>query len=1059
MRELGRRRQRVLAPYRGGLWSLFVLLAAQPAWADDDEPLEDERFEGLTIERFEIEAPPREDVTSLTELSGIEVGRAFRHEDVRAAIRVLFRTGRFEDVKLLARREGNSVAIRAELAPRLWIRELAVTGDEGLVDAALVEQALGVSVGDPVQTDHFRSWADKLEDVLARRGYHAAAVGLGSVSRDENGGLGLVARINAGPVTRVRKLVLEGRPRQSAFRIREALGVVEEGVLDLEHIEARSKDLLADYRARGYYEAKISPPKVVRIASDPDFPIADLVISIDAGPQIAVFWTGSEVFRKRELDRSLEVLEEIGLSREVITEIEDSVLARYQRRGYWKARVDAIVRATPDGAKKEVWFRIREGRPVRVGVLRFPGQPNIPEISEALLEEKVEQVVSQSLGTDAEGAGANQAAISELLGDRPAHRLSHADVELEPEPRRVYLKKAYAEATQAIADLYRDQGYLAAEVGPAKVTERVRVGGGTELAVEMPIRAGVRWLLGSVSFRGNEVVDALDLFDLAGKVQIGATLGAEPLSFYRVEEARRVLENHYRDLGHLFVKVEQHYREVTARGSVASSKFSESPSRALSEICLEELRSASTSCEVELVFRIQEGSRATVRKIRPPIGAESTRESLVRNELTLFEGDVLSAAELRKSERNLLRLGVFSKVSVHPLDPDTEEPTKDVVVEVTEKKPVAVEVGAGLSTEEGVRVFAGLTHSNVLGRAIRAQANARANVQPFLFLYSDAIRGQIETLFAERPVEYALSVGLDYPHILGLPRGFGAGVDVAVLQDNDPAFREDARTVTLGFSYKGLRPELLGHPRPIGLQLRLGFEWSDLRCNELAGFTNVCGANADPGRRSSGTAIYASIRPSISFDLRDDALDPRLGLYVEARPEMYFGFNEDSPDLLDLRAKLNGYLPLPLGTSLAVSLMTWRIVPFPETAPIPVNRRYFAGGRSTIRGYQEQTLFPADVASDVSELSPGGLLFFALKSEVRIPISEAFAVAPFVDVGDLFADPKQLTLSDATRRAAGVGLRYQTPIGPLLLDFGFPFAPRRLSEVAWTIHFAAVGSF
>ncbi|MBI2376201.1 MAG: BamA/TamA family outer membrane protein [Deltaproteobacteria bacterium] len=1044
---------------RRALFFAAALLAALPAGAGelpDDEP---ERFEGLTVERFEIIAPPREDRSALAELAGLEAGRAFRAEDIRAAVRVLFRTGRFDEVIVSGRREANSVVVRIRLEPRLWVRELRIEGDAA-VDSGAIEQALGVAVGEPLQLSSFARRRSQIERLLARHGHRSAAVGIGAQRRDSNGGLELVVRIDAGPLVRLRELVVKGRPRLSKRRLEDALGLSKGEVIDLERTERAAAQLLLDYRRRGFFDARVGDLETSGSTDDASAPSADLVIPIDAGPLVRVIITGNEVIRKKDLLESARLFEQIGAGPDAVNEVDDAIVTRYQRLGFWRARVETRVRTSADARAKEVSFSISEGYPVRVGSFRFPGRPDIPELPESLLVEKIEQVISQGLGPDDVRAQSDQTAISELTGDRPARKLEPTTTVLEPEPSRIYLKKSYAEATQAIADLYRDRGFLAAEVGPHRVTERIRPDAGSELDVEIPIRPGVRWLLGSVSFRGNDVVDALDLFSLAAKVDIGATLGASPLSFYRVEEARRAIESHYRDLGHLFVKVEQHYREVTQRGAIASTRFAESPSRALSEICLDALRSARQACEVELVFRIQEGDRAIVHKIRPPIGAMTTRESLIRSELTLIEGDVISAAELLKSERNLLRLGVFSKVAVRPLDPETEETQKDLVIEVSEKKPVAVEVGAGLSTEEGFRVFAGLTHANVLGRAIRAQANARANV-PFLFFYSDAIRSRIEALFAERPVEYSLSLGFDYPHVLGLPRGFGVGVDLSVLQQTDLAFREDGRAVTLGLSYNGLRPSLLGRPRPIGLQLRLGFEWSDLVCNSFEGEStpedSYCGGDRE--RVNSGTAVYASVRPSFSFDLRDDAFNPRFGLYLEARPDVYFGFNEESPDLLDLRAKLNLYLPFPFGTTLAVSLIGWRVVPFPSEAAIPVNHRYFAGGRSTIRGYQEQTLFPADIESVVAELSPGGLLFFALKSEIRVPFSDAFSIAPFVDAGDLYADPSKVEISDATRRAFGVGLRYMTPIGPLLLDFGFPFAPRRASEVAWTVHFAAVGSF
>ena len=52
-----------------------------------------------------------------------------------------------------------------------------------------------------------------------------------------------------------------------------------------------------------------------------------------------------------------------------------------------------------------------------------------------------------------------------------------------------------------------------------------------------------------------------------------------------------------------------------------------------------------------------------------------------------------------------------------------------------------------------------------------------------------------------------------------------------------------------------------------------------------------------------------------------------------------------------------------------------------------------------------------------------------------MPVSSGFEVALFVDVGNTWADPKNVNLAEV-RTGAGIGLHYQTPVGPLRLEYG-----------------------
>ena len=84
------------------------------------------------------------------------------------------------------------------------------------------------------------------------------------------------------------------------------------------------------------------------------------------------------------------------------------------------------------------------------------------------------------------------------------------------------------------------------------------------------------------------------------------------------------------------------------------------------------------------------------------------------------------------------------------------------------------------------------------------------------------------------------------------------------------------------------------------------------------------------------------------------------------------------------------------------------------------------------------------------------MLMAAVKTELRFSISDGLAGTVFFDFGDLFSSPESFSVQAISQHSFGLGLRYTTPIGPLLLDGAFRIengAPQFIP------HFAAVGSF
>lgn len=1058
------------------LFAILLLLAPVAAVAQP------QRLSGLVVDRIDVEAAPEEDVDRLVALSGLRVDSPYSQVEIRRAVKVLHQLGRFENVYVFAKRKGNAVELLLRLPPRPHVEEIDVVQSE-VLDRDELTEALGWRPGDQLDERDLPARRLRVKTSLERRGYRQAAVGLAVERLDESGGHRLIVRIDEGPTTRLNKVVIQGRPRIPLWLLGRRVGIRSGDPINLTVVEDALATLRTEYVERGYLDVQIGHPAVRDLDRIEDgHPVADLVLQIDAGPEVKIRFKGNRVVPRRELDAAVEVLEELGTGRSAAAEARERILSRYEVRGYFRARVEAAMRTTPDGSKKEILFSIYEGKGARVANIRFPGNTAVDDDD---LRDVIYRSVAQTLIDDLDRPGADPETVGAMFGDASVGRRdSPQPGNVAPDPDDVYVPRAYEAATSAIGDLYQSEGYQTVRVGSPEVTER---NGGSLIDVTIRIDPGVRWTVGAISFSGNESMGGSELFALSKFPFDPMRRTLVPLNFEKVIETQRAILDAYKNRGHLYANVAYRLRQVPRRrsrgGTADETRAYVSTSSSgldVREVCRRAQEAGEETCEVEVSFVITEGPEVRARDVIVR-GLSNTREGIVQAEIAVERGEVLTERDLITTRDNLLRVGVFERVEVHPIDEEQVAGEKDVVVEVRERKHLSAELGGGASTEEGVRVFAGFGNANLWGTALRFQLNTKVNLQlpPFLLLYNDEVRGNIERFYDQfstlERIEYALAAGLAYPRIFGLPRGFSAGLDISWVHDLDPAYDDNSQLVTLVGNFKGFKPKLLGGPRPLTLQLRATVQRSDLQCNPDVGDDILCTRDARTGgNRNEGTTFYTTVGPRVSWDLRDDPLDPRAGAFVEVGSDVALGLDEASPPFLLLEGRVSVFLPLADRIVFASTLNAEKIFPFDtsgEFIDIPANRRLY--GQSRIRGYPIQALLPQDVMLDsegepATALSPGGLLFTSVQTELRFQLYGALWLAGFYDVGDLFADGSfslttqtevgGTTVTRALAQGAGVGVRVATPIGPLAVDFALPLNKRDPGAQGWTVHFA-VGTF
>jgi outer membrane protein assembly factor BamA len=120
---------------------------------------------------------------------------------------------------------------------------------------------------------------------------------------------------------------------------------------------------------------------------------------------------------------------------------------------------------------------------------------------------------------------------------------------------------------------------------------------------------------------------------------------------------------------------------------------------------------------------------------------------------------------------------------------------------------------------------------------------------------------------------------------------------------------------------------------------------------------------------------------------------------------------------------------------------------------LPLSERLYAGGEKSVRGYGRRKLGPRSKADDPI----GGLTLLEGSMELRRPIWQALGGAVFVDFGQVSRRAFDVPVNNV-KFAAGFGLSYSTPVGPVRVDIGFPFSPPR-GDQAFQIHFSIGAAF
>lgn len=376
-------------------------------------------------------------------------------------------------------------------------------------------------------------------------------------------------------------------------------------------------------------------------------------------------------------------------------------------------------------------------------------------------------------------------------------------------------------------------------------------------------------------------------------------------------------------------------------------------------------------------------------------GEQRMREARIRKIAGLPEGETFSDTELRRAEARLRRSGIFSSVVLVEDETITAPDLLGITAQVVEQKPRRYSVGAEIASLDGLSLSGMWLHRNLLGGGERLRLD-----------------GSITNIGSGASgIDYALGVTLDRPATLTPDTTAGLVLRYEHLDEIDYS----ADTVDFGLAFSHI--------------------FSD-RLTARAGLTYSYQKGRDPGGNFNFRNL--SLPLGLTWDRRDNVTDATSGTYLDATLRPFLGFGTTGSGV---RATMDGRVYRALGASgrfVVAARVQGGAIYGPTLLDTPRDLLFFSGGGGTVRGQPYRSL-GIPVTRSLIDFQIGGQFFVAGSLEVRAKVTERIGVVGFVDAGSVGLDGV-LDGEAASHAGAGLGLRYDTAVGPIRLDIAAPIS-------------------
>jgi outer membrane protein insertion porin family len=714
-----------------------------------------------------------------------------------------------------------------------------------------------------------------------------------------------------------------------------------------------------------------------------------IVVTVDEAPVInRVAFEGNRRVKDEQLTSEVQSKPRGTFSRPMVQADVERIVEVYRHAGRYDVRVDPKIIELPNN-RVDLVFEITEGQKTTVREIKFVG-------NHAFGDGRLKNAIKTT-----------QTNFLSFLRNTDVYDADRIEADRDL-LRRFYLSKGYADVEVVAAQ---------AQFDPDKKS----------FVVTFTIEEGEQYHFGTVDVVSN--VRDVDANSLRATLKVGAG------GVYDAEAVEKTTENMTVEMS----KRGYAFAQVHPRGD----------------------RDAATH-RINVLFVVDEGPRAYVERINIR-GNTRTRDYVIRREFDIVEGDAYNKVLIDRAERRLKNLGYFKSVKITN-EPGSAPDRVIVNVDVEEQSTGEFSISGGYSTSQGFLAEVSVGERNLLGRGQYAKATVT---------YGQYIRG-FTVSFAE-------------PYFLG--NRISAGIDIFANQTLQSTFQSYG-TDTYGTQLR------LGLPlqEDLTLQTRYSIERQSITLNPVLqdcnatsleqGLINLNNACLEGGQASAafkslvlaGPVWISSVGYSLDYNTLDNNRSPTSGLFAEVKQDLAgLGGNVD---FLKTTGEMRYYYNIYGDIVSLVHLQGGYVTPYGGQTIRAFDQ--FFGGPWLVRGFAPNGFGPRDLTPGTTMDNVGGSIYWGASLELQSPIPNipkdyGLKFATFADVGNVFdyrgptsypfpIFPNTLCKtenggvpcmganvgaadSNTPRSSVGVGLVWDSPFGPLRVDYAIALSKQNYDVI------------
>lgn len=433
---------------------------------------------------------------------------------------------------------------------------------------------------------------------------------------------------------------------------------------------------------------------------------------------------------------------------------------------------------------------------------------------------------------------------------------------------------------------------------------------------------------------------------------------------------------------------------VIRRAAVAGVEGWRSQGHAKADLADQQIVADHDTARVDSRIALDPGPRVTFGRMSVS-GNQRLNDRRLRKIAGFPEGQQFDPEDLDTVRKRLRRSGVFSAVTLEEAETLGPGDTLDVDLTVVEQAPRRIGAGFEVSNTDGIMISSYWMHRNLLRGGERLRIDGRVK--------------DIGSETSERDDE--LTIRIDRPATITADTIGYVEARAARMREED--YDEDTASLALGFSHI----------------------FSDRLTGDISAqyqFSRVFDANGQTDFKVLALPMEAI------WDQRDEPTDAKRGYYLSGELTPFKGFEETGSGA---RALAEGRAFRSFGGDDRFTLAgraRLGSVLGSDIDRTPRNYLFYSGGGGTVRGHPFQALGVEKISGpDGDPIKTGGMSVANATAELRFQVRERIGLVAFADYGRVWTD-SGFEGEGGDHAGAGVGVRYDTPVGPLRFDVAGP---------------------